>query len=226
MQLWKEMNVVTFHERALSSLTEYRCSYVPHRPALPVYHKRQIVGAKEESGFTEGNSLQPYTFLPRHMHVDEVRQTHSSVTRMDFLPAAFLQGSEMLPKLVSHAPRETAFTRDTRNPLASLASLLERPRDYRQKSSMSAKRSIGLKEGSGFVLNTPTLRTLSHTPSDQLHFLTHYQSKFSDPAAFAALKTNWTRGGIHTERDSGYSGRDTDRYALMYGYYSSMNAQL
>ncbi|KAL7857678.1 hypothetical protein AOLI_G00177800 [Acnodon oligacanthus] len=202
--------------RAASCLTEYRCIYVPHRPSLPVCRKHRIVGTKEESGFTEGNSLQPYTFLPLHMHVlqDGVRQTHSSVTRMDFLPSAFLQGREMLPKLVSHTPRETGFTRDTRNPLASHASLLVHPRGCRQRSSMSAERSVGLKEGSGFVLNTPTLRTLSHTPSDPQHFLTHYQSKFCDPAAIAALKANWTTGGIHTQRRSGYSGRDTDRFNL------------
>ncbi|XP_017562120.2 protein phosphatase 1 regulatory subunit 32 [Pygocentrus nattereri] len=200
--------------RAVSCLTEYRCAYVPHRPSLPVCRKHRIVGAKEESGFTEGNSLQPYTFLPLHMHVDGVCQTHSSVTRMDFLPSAFLQGSEMLPKLVSHAPRETGFTRDTRNPLASHASLLVHHCGGRQKSSVSAQRSIGLKEGSGFVLNTPTLRTLSHTPSDPMHFLTHYQSKFCDPAAIATLKANWTTGGIHTHGCSGYRGRDTDRFNL------------
>ncbi|KAL7867682.1 hypothetical protein SRHO_G00090660 [Serrasalmus rhombeus] len=131
--------------RAVSCLTEYRCTYVPHRPSLPVCRKHRIVGAKEESGFTEGNRLQPYTFLPLHMHVDGVCQTHSSVTRMDFLPSVFLQGSEMLPKLVSHAPRETGFTRDTRNPLASHASLLVHLCGGRQKSSVSAQRSIGLK---------------------------------------------------------------------------------
>lgn len=33
-----------------------------------VCRKHQIVGPKGESGFTEGSSLQPFTFLPRHVH--------------------------------------------------------------------------------------------------------------------------------------------------------------
>ncbi|XP_066526014.1 stabilizer of axonemal microtubules 4 isoform X2 [Hoplias malabaricus] len=169
--------------RALSSKTEYRCSYVPQRPTVSVCRNHQMVGRREESGFTEGHSLQPYTFLPLYVHM--ARPTHSSVTRMDFLPTASLQ-----------------------------ASLLEHPGGHRQKISESAEKTVGLKENSGFVLNTPTLNMQSHTPPDPLHFLTHYQSMFCDPEGLAAFKVGMNRGEIQTQRDSGYSGRDTDRFIL------------
>ncbi|XP_066526010.1 stabilizer of axonemal microtubules 4 isoform X1 [Hoplias malabaricus] len=198
--------------RALSSKTEYRCSYVPQRPTVSVCRNHQMVGRREESGFTEGHSLQPYTFLPLYVHM--ARPTHSSVTRMDFLPTASLQGNEMLPKLVSRSPRENAFTRDTRDLLTGPASLLEHPGGHRQKISESAEKTVGLKENSGFVLNTPTLNMQSHTPPDPLHFLTHYQSMFCDPEGLAAFKVGMNRGEIQTQRDSGYSGRDTDRFIL------------
>lgn len=35
-----------------------------------------------------------------------------------------------------------------------------------------------LQGSSGFVLNAPNITSLSHTPADPQHFLTHYQSKW------------------------------------------------
>src|SRR4029434_10208852 len=36
--------------------------------------------------------------------------------------------------------------------------------------------------------------------------------RFCDVTAAERLRSGWTRGGIHTNRASGYAGRDTDRY--------------
>ncbi|XP_017340121.1 protein phosphatase 1 regulatory subunit 32 isoform X1 [Ictalurus punctatus] len=204
--------------KLVSCQTEYKRSYSPQRPTLSVYRKHQMVGAKEESGFTEGTNLQYNILLPQDTPMahnsGEARQTQNSVTRTDFRPTSVLQGNEVLPKLVAHAPRETAFTRDTQELLRTCpdSPVPACPHGHRQKSLLFAERSIGRKESSGFILNTPILKTLSDTPYDPLQFLSHYHNKFCDKAGFDTLKAGWNRGGIHKHRDSGYSGRDTDRY--------------
>ncbi|XP_026774571.3 protein phosphatase 1 regulatory subunit 32 isoform X1 [Pangasianodon hypophthalmus] len=205
--------------KLVSCQTEYKCSYTPQRPTLSVYRKHQITRAKEKSGFTEGNNQHYNILLPQDTPMvynsGEAQQTQSSVTRMDFHPTSFLQGNEVLPKLVTHAPRETAFTRDAQKMLTCPDSLLVCPRGHRQKSLIFAERTIGRKEDSGFILNTPILKTLSDTPSsDPLQFLSHYHTKFCNKAGFNMHKTGWNRGGIHKHRGSGYSGRDTDRFNL------------
>ncbi|XP_048013678.1 protein phosphatase 1 regulatory subunit 32 isoform X3 [Megalobrama amblycephala] len=168
--------------RAASRQTEYKGTYIPHRLKV-------LVGPIEESGYTEGTNLQPNTFLPQHINMDDARRIQESVTRTDFLPGSFLQGSEALPKLASRALRETGFTRETQRPLTSSGS-------------------------SGFVLNAPNITSLSHTPADPQHFLTHYQSKFCDKSSVEQQRSDWVRGGIQRHRESGYSGRDTDRFNL------------
>ncbi|XP_071003730.1 stabilizer of axonemal microtubules 4-like [Oncorhynchus clarkii lewisi] len=196
----------------VSIQTEYKEHFVPYRPRPPVSQKHQLVGAQGQSGFTEGTALQPNTFLPQY-HMVNPRRTENSVMRDDFLPISFLQGSEMLPRLVSRVPRETGFTRDTLDPLACLVSVL--PGSGTQKiSSPADQKLIGMKELSGFILNSPNLKTLSHTPSDPSSVRTHYQSKFCDVPALEKLREGWTRGGIHKHRTNGYTGRDTDRFNL------------
>ncbi|XP_052322948.1 protein phosphatase 1 regulatory subunit 32 isoform X1 [Oncorhynchus keta] len=200
----------------VSIQTEYKEHFVPYRPRPPVSQKHQLVGAQGESGFTEGTALQPNTFLPQY-HMVNPRRTENSVMRHDFLPVSFLQGSEMLPRLVSRVPRETGFTRDTLDPLACLVSVL--PGSGTQKiSSPADQKLIGMKFGfqelSGFILNSPNLKTLSHTPSDPSRVRTHYQSKFCDVPALEKLREGWTRGSIHKHRTNGYTGRDTDRFNL------------
>ncbi|XP_053496892.1 protein phosphatase 1 regulatory subunit 32 [Ictalurus furcatus] len=183
-----------------------------------VYRKHQMVGAKEESGFTEGTNLQYNILLPQ-----DTPMAYNSV----YFHSYCFSGNEVLPKLVAHAPRETAFTRDAQELLRTCpdSPVPACPHGHRQKSLLFAERSIGRKsvrsrpvssvlfqEGSGFILNTPILKTLSDTPYDPLQFLSHYHSKFCNKAGFDTLKAGWNRGGIHKHRDSGYSGRDTDRY--------------
>ncbi|XP_051545842.1 protein phosphatase 1 regulatory subunit 32 isoform X2 [Myxocyprinus asiaticus] len=71
---------------AVSLQTEYKGTYIPRR-------LRVLVGPREESGYTEGTSLQPNTFLPQHINMDDARRTQESVMRTDFLPRSFLQSS-------------------------------------------------------------------------------------------------------------------------------------
>ncbi|XP_051545841.1 protein phosphatase 1 regulatory subunit 32 isoform X1 [Myxocyprinus asiaticus] len=177
---------------AVSLQTEYKGTYIPRR-------LRVLVGPREESGYTEGTSLQPNTFLPQHINMDDARRTQESVMRTDFLPRSFLQGNEALPKLASRALRETGYTRDTQKPLASSASVQSNSNeDSRLKiRPAEARWSAGPTSSSGFVLNAPNIASLSHTPAYPQHFLTHYQSKFCKQQ-----RANWVRGGIQRQRES------------------------
>ncbi|XP_059392118.1 protein phosphatase 1 regulatory subunit 32 [Carassius carassius] len=195
--------------RAASCQTEYKATYIPHR-------LRVLVGPIEDIGYTKETNLQPNTFLPQNINMDDARRTQESVMRTDFLPGCFLQGSEALPKLASRALRETGFTRETQRPLTSSASVQGGVgKDSGKKTRTAAARwSIGPVGSSGFVLNAPNITSLSHTPADQQHFLTHYQSKFCDKSSVMPQRSEWLRGGIQRHRESGYSGRDTDRFNL------------
>ncbi|KTG45418.1 hypothetical protein cypCar_00027732 [Cyprinus carpio] len=169
-----------------SCQTEYKGTYIPHR-------LRVLVGPIEDSGYTKEANLQPNTFLPQNINM----------------------GSEALPKLASRALRETGFTRETQRPLTSSAFVQGGvSKDSGQKTRTAAARwSIGPMGSSGFVLNAPNITSLSHTPADPQHFLTHYQSKFCDKSS-VQQRSEWVRGGIQRHRESGYSGRDTDRFNL------------
>ncbi|XP_057185713.1 protein phosphatase 1 regulatory subunit 32 isoform X2 [Triplophysa rosa] len=192
---------------AVSCQSESKGPYSPRRPL------RVLVGHREESGYTEGTSLQPNTFLPHHINMDDARRTQQSVTRTDFLPASFLQGSEALPKLAFCAPRDTGFTRDTQKPLTSSVSFQgNSSEESRQTDRSPAVRwSIGPMCSSGFILNAPNITSLSHTPASPQHFITHYQSKFCDRASVEQVRADWMTGGVQMHRQSGYSERDSSR---------------
>ncbi|KAA0701409.1 hypothetical protein E1301_Tti024140 [Triplophysa tibetana] len=203
--------------RAVSCQSESKGLYSP-RPPL-----RVLVGRREESGYTEGTSLQPNTFLPHHINMDDARRTQQSVTRTDFLPASFLRGSEALPNLASSAPRDTGFTRDTQKPLNSSVSFQGSDASRQKDRSPAVRWSIGPMCSSGFILNAPNITSLSHTPTSPQHFLTHYQSKFCDRASVEQVRADWMKGGVQTHRQSGYSERDSSRHKL--GYHT-LDAQL
>ncbi|XP_016298062.1 protein phosphatase 1 regulatory subunit 32 [Sinocyclocheilus anshuiensis] len=205
--------------RAASCQTEYKGTYIPHRLRVLGVSDQCVcvlVGPIEDSGFTKEANLQLNTFLPQNINMDDARRTQESVMRTDFLPGCFLQGSEALPKLASRALRETGFTRETQRPLTSSASLQGGvSEDSGQKTRTATTRlSIGPMGSSGFVLNAPNITSLSHTPADPQHFLTHYKSKFCDKSSVGQQRSEWVRGGVQRHRESGYSGRDTDRFNL------------
>ncbi|XP_042559786.1 protein phosphatase 1 regulatory subunit 32 [Clupea harengus] len=201
----------------MSLKTEYKGCFIPHQPPPSVSRGHCVVGEKGESGFTEGESLQSNTFLPHFCPTDDARRMGRSMMKSDFLPKLFLQGSEECPGLVTQAARETGFTRDTVDPLAHPASLLAPPvKGHKQKSILHFRRFSGKmspSDSSGFTHNAPTLKT-NTPPPEPAHYFTHYQHRFCDVTAAERLRSGWTRGGIHTNRASGYAGRDTDRFNL------------
>ncbi|XP_073687653.1 stabilizer of axonemal microtubules 4 [Garra rufa] len=205
--------------RVASCQTEYNGTYIPH-PLTVLGVSDQcvcvLVGPMEDSGYTREANLQPNTFLPQTINMDDARRTQESVMRTDFLPGCFLQGNETLPKLASRALRETGFTRETQRPLTSSVVLQGGVSEDRGQKTRNAgaRRSVGPMGSSGFVLNAPNITSLSHTPADPQHFFTHYQSKFGDKSSLKQQRSEWVRGGIQRHRESGYSGRDTDRFNI------------
>ncbi|KAL2093775.1 hypothetical protein ACEWY4_011087 [Coilia grayii] len=213
----------------MSLQTEYKGCFIPHQPPFSVLREHCVVGRKERSGFTEGEGLQPHTFLPHFYPMDHARRIGRSIMKADFLPKAFLKGSEEMPGLVRGATRDTGFTRDTVDSLASPASLLPHPvKGEKQKSILcSTRNSEGMSPpaSSGFTHNAPNLKTSTHLP-EPAHYITHYQNRFCDVTAAERLRAGWTRGGIHRNRTSGYAGRDTDRYTHTHTHTLSLSLSL
>ncbi|KAK2866868.1 hypothetical protein QQF64_022503 [Cirrhinus molitorella] len=195
--------------RVASCQTEYKATHIPH----PL---RALVGPMEDSGYTKEANLQLNTFLPQNINTGDARRTQESVMRTDFLPGCFLQGNETLPKLASRALRETGFTRETQRPLTSSVVLQGGDSEDRGQKTRNAgaRWSIGPMGSSGFVLNAPNITSLSHSPADRQHFFTHYQSKFGSKSSLKQQRSEWVRGGIQRHRESGYSGRDMDRFNI------------
>ncbi|XP_062404044.1 stabilizer of axonemal microtubules 4 [Sardina pilchardus] len=198
--------------------TEYKGCFIPHRPPPSVQQEHRLVGKKEESGFTAGEILQPNTFLPHYYPMDYARKMGRSIMKASFLPKVFLQGSEDMAGVVRRAAHETGFTRDTVDPLASPASLLphlgkgQKKRSIHHAGCFSGRMSSS--GSSGFTHNAANLKTSTHPPPEPAHYYTHYHSRFCDGTDAEKLRSGWTRGGIHSNRVSGYAGRDTDRFNL------------
>lgn len=77
-------------------------------------------GAKEETGFTHGHSVEPITFHPDYAHHSDIppwftdRPTGVSIMKTHFRPSEFAKGSEPLPRLANRSERDTGFTSSTK----------------------------------------------------------------------------------------------------------------
>ncbi|XP_036964407.1 protein phosphatase 1 regulatory subunit 32 isoform X2 [Acanthopagrus latus] len=194
--------------------TEYQRLFVPHPLTSTVSQNLVTLGPKGKTGFTEETDRQPFTFQDRESCAVESRQTHSSVTKTDFMPPTFLQFgvTEARPGLCRLSSRETGFTRGAIAPLACPSSLL--PWKQTQSKAPTLK-TIGKKEPTGALLNAPSNQIFPEAPYDRSDFTTHYKSMFCHCADTEELKSGHTPSGIYgVKMDSGYNRRDTDRFIL------------
>ncbi|MEQ2288638.1 hypothetical protein AMECASPLE_024758 [Ameca splendens] len=138
-------------------------------------------------------------------------QTFSSVMKSDFLPPSFPKVAESIRRVHNHSVKETGYTRGAIAPLACPSSLLQSPET---RSNAPVVKTIGKKEHTGFLLNTPN-EIFPKRPLEPSHFTTHYNSKFS--CGYQKDRNSVPAAGIintsHT-MDSGYNHRDTDRFIL------------
>nr|XP_048708594.1 protein phosphatase 1 regulatory subunit 32 isoform X3 [Caretta caretta] len=79
--------------------TEYNSKFRFDIPGQPDFLQRKTIGAKEETGFTEGTQQNPIAFLP---------------------PPPGEPGDEFLPVLSKGSERETGFSRDKDNGLSAM----------------------------------------------------------------------------------------------------------
>ncbi|XP_063052200.1 stabilizer of axonemal microtubules 4 [Engraulis encrasicolus] len=199
----------------MSLQTEYKGCFIPHRPRPPVVRDNYVEGAKEGSGFTTAEELQPYTFIPHYYPMDHDRRMGRSIMKSDLTPKTYLKGSEEMPALVKRAVRETGFTRDTVQPLAAPASLLPPPvrRQKQKHSHLAARNSQTMPPpgSSGFIQNARNLGADPQPPLDPNHYVSHYQNRFCNVTEADRLRLGWTRDSTHRHIPGGYGGRDTDR---------------
>ncbi|KAK9516597.1 hypothetical protein VZT92_024517 [Zoarces viviparus] len=190
--------------------TDYQRVFVSHCHTPSVFQNHVTVGPTRESGFTKETDRQLNTFVEKKSCMVEPLQTHSSVTKMDFVSPSFLQGTEARPSVCSIHSRETGFTRGTIAPLACPTSLLPSP--WTKRNAPTTK-SIGKKEPTGFLLNASSNQIFPTTPFDCSHFNTHYKTTFCHDADYEKSKSGHTCAGIISgKRENGYNRRDMDRF--------------
>ncbi|KAK5619515.1 hypothetical protein CRENBAI_013900 [Crenichthys baileyi] len=183
-----------YHVRSLSKAgpveakSEYQSFFVPHHLTPSVSHHMKL-GPKVETGFTEGTNPQLNTFQDKKSCIV----------------------AESIQRVHSHSVKETGHTRGPIAPLASPSSLLRSPET---RSNAPVVKTIGKKELTGFLLNTPH-EIFPKGPFEPSHFTTHYKSKFS--CGYQKDRNSVPAAGIintsHT-MDNGYNHRDTDRFIL------------
>ena len=81
---------------------------------------RKSVGGKEVSGFTHAYNVEPVTYHPDYVHLNDVpawltaRPTGVSIMKTHYRPSQFSQGNDPLPKISNLSDRDTGFTSGTK----------------------------------------------------------------------------------------------------------------
>ncbi|MEE6508596.1 hypothetical protein FKM82_021977 [Ascaphus truei] len=183
--------------------TEYKTRYTARTPQQPGFPRCAVIGASENSGFTEESIVEPITHAaPSQLRVPRgfQRLMGQSLTQTDFLPSDALQGREPLPALARNSERDSGFSRETNKVLSDHA-----PHDdcMRQKENLLGQVHVGKKELSGFSHNNALYVQPKQEPPQQ--YLTNYTLRFHNPAPLGRDREGWTRGGIQRQQLSGFS---------------------
>ncbi|CAG5957920.1 unnamed protein product, partial [Menidia menidia] len=135
------------------------------------------------------------------------RKTQSSVMKNDFVRPCHLQGTEAIAGLRIRSCRETGFTRGAIAPLACPSTILPSPQT---KGTAPTVKTIGKKEPTGALLNTPINEAFPNGYFDSSHFTTHYRTKFCRRSDLQQLSSSHSAGIISSKMSNGYNRRDTD----------------
>ncbi|KAM9753675.1 stabilizer of axonemal microtubules 4 [Menidia menidia] len=203
-QLRSFLNTVPVEEK-----TEYQQLYVPHPLTAPGLENHVKMGPKGVSGFTEETERQLNTFLNKNSPTVVPRKTQSSVMKNDFVRPCHLQGTEAIAGLRIRSCRETGFTRGAIAPLACPSTILPSPQT---KGTAPTVKTIGKKEPTGALLNTPINEAFPNGYFDSSHFTTHYRTKFCRRSDLQQLSSSHSAGIISSKMSNGYNRRDTDRF--------------
>nr|XP_048708593.1 protein phosphatase 1 regulatory subunit 32 isoform X2 [Caretta caretta] len=183
--------------------TEYNSKFRFDIPGQPDFLQRKTIGAKEETGFTEGTQQNPIAFLP---------------------PPPGEPGDEFLPVLSKGSERETGFSRDKDNGLSAMGLPHAAPqpgaggsgplshtqfrgfqRPPQTQTNLLGRESVGNKELSGFSINNKKYVTPPYDPDLPNKYLSSYNSKFYDNTLKGVDREGWTRGGIQPQQPGGFA---------------------
>uniref|UniRef100_A0A8C3HWX6 Succinate dehydrogenase assembly factor 2, mitochondrial n=3 Tax=Chrysemys picta bellii TaxID=8478 RepID=A0A8C3HWX6_CHRPI len=203
--------------------TEYNSKFRFDGPSQPDFLQRKTIGAKEETGFTEGTQRNPIAILPPPPG-EPRSQPGISITKMDFLPSTLPHGDEFLPVLSKGSERETGFSRDKGNGLSAMGLLHAAPqpgaerseplshaqfrglqRPLQTQTNLLGREYVGNKELSGFSINNKKYVTPPYDPDLPNKYLSSYNSKFYDNTLKGVDREGWTRGGIQPQQPGGFA---------------------
>ncbi|XP_030416711.1 protein phosphatase 1 regulatory subunit 32 isoform X2 [Gopherus evgoodei] len=203
--------------------TEYNSKFRFDIPGQPDFLQRKTIGAKEETGFTEGTQWNPITILPSPPG-EPRSQPGISITKTDFLPSALLHGDEFLPVLSKGSAQETGFSRDKHNGLSAMGLLHAAPqpgvegsgplshtqfrglqRPLQTQTNLLGREYVGNKELSGFSINNKKYVTSPYDPDLPNKYLSSYNSKFYDNTLKGVDREGWTHGGIQPQQPGGFA---------------------
>ncbi|XP_034623520.1 protein phosphatase 1 regulatory subunit 32 isoform X1 [Trachemys scripta elegans] len=203
--------------------TEYNSKFRFDGPSQPDFLQRKTIGAKEETGFTEGTQRNPIAILPPPPG-EPRSQPGISITKTDFLPSTLPHGDEFLPVLSKGSERETGFSRDKGNGLSAMGPLHAAPqpgaerseplshaqfrglqRPLQTQTNLLGREYVGNKELSGFSINNKKYVTPPYDPDLPNKYLSSYNSKFYDNTLKGVDREGWTRGGIQPQQPGGFA---------------------
>ncbi|XP_054826233.1 protein phosphatase 1 regulatory subunit 32 isoform X2 [Eublepharis macularius] len=199
--------------------TEYGSKFCCKIPGQPDLLQKKTIGAKEETGFTEGCLSNPV--IDKSLH--QGSSPGVSIMKTDYQPSSFPHGDEFLPVLSKGSERRSGFGRQKGLSLGTPPSLgpqecpsgEEAPLSHTQfqglqqqpqtKNNLLGQEHVGYKELSGFSINNPSYVTTPYDPELPNRFLTSYNSKFYENTPKGVDREGWTRGGIQPQQAGGFA---------------------
>ncbi|KAG8505701.1 Protein phosphatase 1 regulatory subunit 32 [Galemys pyrenaicus] len=200
--------------------SEYHSKYLKEPLNQPDLLQKKSIGAKEETGFTEGSTKNPIVFqLPSQaLPGDPASLPGRSVAKSDFLPLSHPQGDELLPVLARGAERETSFSRAHERILnprmpppgpepSSMNPWQFQPPQRMQQTNVSllGRESVGNKEPTGYSLNNQGYVRSACDPDLGNRYLTTYNQGYFENIPKGLDREGWTRGGIQPQKPGGYA---------------------
>ncbi|XP_029140078.1 protein phosphatase 1 regulatory subunit 32 [Protobothrops mucrosquamatus] len=195
--------------------TEYGSKYHFNIPGQPDFLQKKTIGAKEESGFTEGCLANPI--------VEKLTSQDSnpgiSIMKADYLPSSVPHGDEFLPVLSKGSERGSGFNRqkdlrlsssgpppnaEASGPL-SHSQFQGHQRQPQTQTNLLGREYTGNKEPTGFSTNNLNYATPAYDPNLPNRFLTSYNSKFYETISKGVDREGWTRGGIQPQQAGGFA---------------------
>ncbi|XP_028592976.1 stabilizer of axonemal microtubules 4 isoform X3 [Podarcis muralis] len=191
--------------------TEYNSKYRFDIPGQPDFLQKKTIGAKEETGFTEGCLANPI------MDKSQSSAPGVSITKTDYLPSSFAHGDEFLPVLSKGSERGSGFSRQNLGRTPTVPPDVEAPgplshsqfqglqHQPQTQNNLLGREQVGHKEPTGFSLNNLKYVTPAHDPDLPNRFLTSYNSKFYENIPKGVDREGWTRGGIQPQQPGGFA---------------------